>query len=66
MIKFCSIKEAAEATGLSVSYVRAGCVKGSIPHLKSGVKYYVNLPAFVELLEAECRAAEEGKQHEQE
>lgn len=47
MIPFMSIKEACQVTGLSQFYLRRGCKDGSIPCIKSGVKYLINVPALL-------------------
>lgn len=47
---FLSINEAATVTGLSRDFLRAGCKAGSIPHVRSGVKYLINLPLLLERL----------------
>lgn len=50
MTPFQKIKDAATTTGLSQSYLRSGCKDGSIPHIKSGSTYYINIPALYEKL----------------
>ncbi len=47
---FMSIKEACTFTGLSQAYLRKGVKDGSIPSLKSGVKYLINVPLLLEKL----------------
>lgn len=47
---FMSIEEAAETTGLSTFYLRNGCKAGSVPHVKSGKKYLVNVSALLQKL----------------
>ena len=39
-------------TGLSRYFLRNGCKDGSIPHIKSGGVYYINIPALLKKLEA--------------
>lgn len=46
------IREACATTGLSQYYLRNGCKDGSIPHVKSGGVYYINVPALLKKLEA--------------
>lgn len=46
------IGEACVSTGLSQYYLRNGCKDGSIPHVKSGGVYYINVPALLKKLEA--------------
>lgn len=50
MTPFLKIKDACAATGLSQYYLRQGCKDGTIPHIKSGPTYYVNVPALLEQL----------------
>jgi excisionase family DNA binding protein len=49
------IIEAAEATGLSTKYVRKGIRNGSIAHIKSGRKYFVDVPLLLEQLRNESQ-----------
>lgn len=42
-----TIREACATTGLSQYYLRIGCRDGTIPHVKSGNKYLVNVPALL-------------------
>lgn len=44
------IKEACRSTGLSQYFLRQGCKTGTIPHIKSGPTYYINVPALLEKL----------------
>ena len=46
------IKDAAQATGLSMYYLRNGCKDGSVPCIKSGTVYFVNVPRLLERLDA--------------
>ena len=48
---------AAEITGFSVKYIRAGCRDGTIPHLKAGNDYKIDMTAWLELLHAASRGA---------
>ena len=50
---FATIKEAAEITGLSECYFRRGVKSGTVPHIRSGVKYLVRLPQFLAQLDAQ-------------
>lgn len=45
---FQRIPDACRITGLSQYYLRKGCRDGSIPHIKSGQTYYINVPALLE------------------
>lgn len=47
---FQKIPEACRITGLSQYYLRQGCKAGTVPHIKSGPTYYVNIPALLEKL----------------
>ena len=44
---FQKIPEACKTTGLSQYFLRKGCKDGSVPHIKSGPTYYVNVPALM-------------------
>lgn len=50
---FMKIKAAAQFTGLSQYYLRAGCRDGSIPHTRSGQTFFVNVPALLRQLGAD-------------
>jgi len=54
---FLSIAEAARYTGLSQFYIRNGCKDGSVPCIKTGAKYLVNLPKLLEKLNQESMNA---------
>lgn len=59
MTPFQRIAQACKTTGLSQYYLRQGCKAGTIPHVKSGDTYYVNIPALLRQLgvteeESEC------------
>ena len=49
-VPFQKIAEACRTTGLSQYFLRQGCKKGTIPHIKSGGVYYINVPALMETL----------------
>lgn len=51
--QFLKIRDAATATGLSQYFLRNGCKDGSVPHIKSGKVYLVNVPALVRKLDAD-------------
>ena len=55
---FMSIKDAAEYTGLAQSYIRSGCKKGTIPHIRSGQKYLVNVKLLEEIADS-CSMSED-------
>ena len=50
---FQKIPEAARTTGLSTYFLRHGVRDGSVPHIKSGTVYLVNVPALLRKLDAE-------------
>lgn len=50
---FQKIPEAARTTGLSQYFLRNGCKDGTVPHIKSGTVYLVNIPALLRKLDAE-------------
>ncbi len=56
--QFVKLKDAVSITGLSMFYLRRGCRDGSIPSVRSGQTYYVNVPALIQKLDDESR---EGK-----
>ena len=45
---FFSIKDAATETGISQDFLRKGCRNGTVPHIKCGAKYLVNVPLLLE------------------
>lgn len=49
-VPFQKIKQAVRSTGLSEYFLRRGCRDGSIPCVKSGGTFYVNVPALLEKL----------------
>ena len=49
------IRDAANTTGLSQYYLRAGCKAGTVPHIKSGVRYLINVPALLQQLGVDQR-----------
>lgn len=52
---FQKIPEACRTTGLSQYFLRKGCKDGSIPHIKSGPTYYINVPELLNRLGASCQ-----------
>lgn len=50
-VPFQKITEACKTTGLSQYYLRQGCKDGTIPHVKSGGVYYINIPALLKTLD---------------
>lgn len=47
---FQRIREASATTGLSQYFLRAGCRDGSVPCIKSGSTYFVDVPSLIEKL----------------
>lgn len=47
---FQTIPQACKTTGLSKYFLRKGCQDGSIPHIKSGNVFYINIPALLKQL----------------
>ncbi len=50
---FQKIPDACKTTGLSQYYLRKGCKDGTIPHIKSGDVYYINVPELLKKLGGE-------------
>lgn len=48
MKPFMKIDEACQVTGLSRFYLRRSVREGTIPHIKSGTVYYINMAALME------------------
>ena len=63
MIPFQKIAEACRTTGLSQFYLRRGCRDGTIPHVRSGTTYLVNVPLLLQQLGVPADAVDrkEGK-----
>ena len=57
---FQKIREAVETTGLSAYFLRNGCKSGTVPCVKSGTTYFVNVPALLKMLGAESTTLEEN------
>ena len=50
---FQRIPDACRITGLSTYFLRRGCIDGTVPHVKSGSTYMVNVPALLQKLNGE-------------
>lgn len=48
------IPDACRSTGLSQYYLRKGCKDGTVPHIRSGTVYLVDVPALLEKLRREA------------
>ena len=59
MKPFQKITEAVQTTGLSAFFLRKGCRDGTVPHIKSGTTYFVNVPALLRQL----GVPEDGEDH---
>ena len=57
-VPFQKIAEACKTTGLSQYFLRQGCRDGSIPCVRSGRTYFVNVPALLRKLEKEAGGGE--------
>ena len=55
---FMKIGAASRATGLSQYFLRQGCKDGTVPHIKSGTVYLVNVAKLLRQLDAEGGATE--------
>jgi hypothetical protein len=49
-LPFQTIEQTCRTTGLSQYYLRKGCRDGSIPCVRSGRVFYIDVPALVEKL----------------
>ena len=58
---FQKIADACRSTGLSQHYLRKGCKDGSIPHIRSGTTYYINVPQLLRQLDAETAVQTDGE-----
>ena len=47
---FQRIPDACRITGLSMYYLRRGCIDGTVPHIKSGTTYLINIPKLLQKL----------------
>lgn len=56
---FAKIRDAATITGLSQFYLRQGCKDGTVPHVRSGGTYYINIPALLAKLNQEREVVDE-------
>lgn len=50
---FQKIPEASQTTGLSRFFLRNGCRDGTVPHIKSGTVYLINVPKLLRQLDAD-------------
>ena len=52
---FLSPAGAARVTGMSVKWIREGCKAGTVPHLRVGTDFRVNVPALLEMLDRQSK-----------
>lgn len=57
---FQSVKGASYRTGFSMAHIRSGCKDGTIPHIKVGTDYRINVPLWLELLDKQSAASVKG------
>lgn len=50
MTPFLKINDACKVTGLSTYFLRNGCRDGSIPCVRSGTTYFINMPLLLRQL----------------
>lgn len=55
-VPFMKIRDACRVTGLSQYALRNGCKDGSIPCIRSGNVYLINVPALLRKLNEESEA----------
>lgn len=53
---FQKIEDAVKSTGLSAYFLRRGCRDGSVPCVRSGRTYFINVPGLLEQFGAERNA----------
>lgn len=58
--RYQTIENACRTTGLSQYFLRNGCKAGTVPHVKSGRVYMIDVPALYEMLEVDRK----GPPHE--
>ena len=52
---FHPVSSASDISGWSTKAIRAGCKAGTIPHIKMGADYRVNMPLWIEQLNEASR-----------
>ena len=59
--RYQGIADACRTTGLSQYYLRNGCRDGTIPHIRCGRVYMIDVPAlYSALADRHCRASDAG------
>lgn len=56
-----TIRATSITVGLPQHVLRRGCRDGTIPHIRSGRTYYIDVPALLDKLEAEQQENKEVK-----
>ena len=56
-VPYMTIKDTSTAIGISQHLIRRLCKEGRCPHIRSGNKYMVNVPALLEKLDEQSREA---------
>ena len=56
MTPFQKIPDACKATGISQFALRRGCKDGSVPHIKTGTVYLIDVEALLKKLHGEAAA----------
>ena len=60
MTPFQKIRDAVKTTGLSAYFLRNGIKDGSVPFVKSGTKYLINIPALLKKLGVDDQTKKDG------
>lgn len=58
---FQSIRDACRSTGLSQFFLRTGCRNGTVPHVRCGKRYMVNVPELLAKLSGTGDREEAGE-----
>lgn len=56
-LRFQTISDASRSTGLSQYFLRRGCKDGSVPNIRSGNKYLINVPLLIECMDQMSKTA---------
>lgn len=59
--QFQTIVDASRTTGLSQYFLRRGCWDHTVPHIRVGAKYLVNVPALLQRLNEQSQVGVEAK-----
>lgn len=58
---YLSIRAASTVVNMPPHILRRGCRNGTVPHVRSGRTYYIDVPALLDKLEAEQQENKEVK-----